>query len=48
MFIVIDTFDAEFPMIVCDPDSGIPLIFDTREEAQAEADDCQEAIIVEY
>jgi hypothetical protein len=48
MFIVIDTLDTEFPMIVCDPDSLVPLLFHTREEAEAWADDCQGAIIVEY
>ena len=46
MFIVIDTFDSLFPSIVCNED-GYPLLFDNKEEAQQEADDCQEAIIVE-
>lgn len=44
MFIVIDTFDI--PTIVSD-EYGMPLEFDTKEEAQQEADECQEAIVVE-
>ena len=47
MYIVIDTFDPYWPAIVSDPDSGAPLLFDTREEAQEEADQCQDATIVE-
>jgi hypothetical protein len=47
MFIVIDTFDMYFPCIVTDPENGMPIIFDTKEEAQEEADKCQEAIVVE-
>lgn len=47
MFIVIDTFDITCPYIVNDMESGMPLLFDTIEEAQAEADECQEAIVVE-
>jgi hypothetical protein len=47
MYIVIETFDRTFPTIVCDED-GYPLIFDTEEEAQAEADDLQLGIVVEY
>ena len=47
MYIVIDTFDPYWPTIVSDPDSGAPLQFDTREEAQEEADQCQDAIVVE-
>lgn len=47
MYIVIDTSLGDWPTIVCDPDTGKPLSFDTREEAQEEADDCQEAIVVE-
>lgn len=46
MFIVIDTFDDLYPMIVSSED-GYSLLFETREEAQAEAEDCQEAVIVE-
>lgn len=46
MFIVIDTFDLDFPYIVSS-ETGMPLLFDTKEEAQKEADECQEAIVVE-
>ena len=46
MFIVIDTFDSDFPQIVCS-ETGMPLLFDTKEEAQKEADECQKAIVVE-
>jgi hypothetical protein len=47
MYIVIETFDPLFPSIVSDPETGMPLLFDTQEEAQEEADNCQEAIVVE-
>jgi hypothetical protein len=47
MFIVIEKFGgAEYAIIVMDED-GNNKIFDTREEAQAEADDCQDGIVVE-
>lgn len=46
MYIVIETFDPYFPFIVVDPDDATPLIFDTEEEAQAEADKCQQGIVV--
>jgi hypothetical protein len=45
-WIVIDTFDPEFPAIVCDPESGTPLIFENEKEAQAEAGECQSATVV--
>jgi hypothetical protein len=47
MYIVIDTFDQLYPNIVVDPENGMPLLFDSKEEAQKEADECQEAIVVE-
>ncbi len=47
MFIVIDTFDTFYPSIVVQQDTGMPLIFETRQEAEKEAEDCQEAVIVE-
>lgn len=47
MYIVIDTFTPDWPTIVCNPEDGKPLSFDTKEEAQKEADDCQEAVVVE-
>ena len=47
MFIVIETFpDLESAAIVVDPDSGKNLVFKTKEEAQAVADDCQHGIVV--
>jgi hypothetical protein len=46
-WIVIDTFDRYFPCIVVDPENGMPLLFDTEEEAQEEANECQIAIVVE-
>ena len=45
-WIVIETFDRHWPSICTDTD-GRPLIFETEEEAQEEADDCQDAVIVE-
>lgn len=47
MFIVIDTFDPLYPYIVSDIDSGMPLLFDDKEDAEVEAGDCQDAIVVE-
>lgn len=47
MFIVIDTFDPYYPYIVSDVDNGMPLLFDNREEAEIEAGDCQDAIVIE-
>lgn len=44
MFIVIETFDI--PTIVVGED-GLPLEFDTIEEARAEAEECQDAIVVQ-
>lgn len=46
-FIVIENFDIECPNICVDSESGMPLIFDTIEQAQIEADDCQDGIVVE-
>lgn len=46
MYIVIDTFDSDFPCIVSNPDDGMPLLFDTEEEAKEEASNCQSAIVV--
>ena len=47
MYIVIERFDAEYPTIVVDEESGMPKLFDTREEAQTEADECQDGLVVE-
>lgn len=46
MYIVIDTSDLSFPAIVVNPNDGMPLLFDTKEEAQEEANQCQSAIVV--
>lgn len=46
MFIVVETFPVENSMVVTNED-GETMIFDTREEAQAEADDCQRGVVVE-
>ena len=45
MYIVIETFDLYYPTIVTNED-GFPLLFNTIEEAQAEADNCQKGIVV--
>ena len=46
-FIVIETHGgAEYAAIVTDR-GGNNLVFDSREEAEAEAADCQDAIVVE-
>lgn len=45
MYIVIEKFDIEYPTIVTDED-GFPKLFDTREEAQTEANDCQDGLVV--
>lgn len=47
MFIVIDVFDRTYPSIVTD-ENGMPMLFDTEAEAQAEADDCQDGCVFEY
>jgi hypothetical protein len=47
MFIVIEKFGgAEFATIVTN-EEGENKIFDNRDEAQAEADDCQDGVVVE-
>jgi hypothetical protein len=47
MFIVIETWpDPESATVVVDPESGKTRVFKTREEAQAEADQCQDGIVV--
>ena len=46
-YIVIETFGgAEYAIIVTD-EEGNNLVFDTLEEAQGEADDCQGGLVVE-
>ncbi len=46
IFIVIEKFDREFPSIVTNTE-GFPLLFDTAEQAQQEADDCQNGQVVQ-
>ena len=46
MYIVIEAHDINWPVIVTDED-GQPLIFNTEQEAQEEADECQNGIVVE-
>lgn len=47
MYVVIEKFGgAEYAAIVTD-EEGNNKVFDTFEEAQAEADDCQDGIVVE-
>ncbi|GAA3976660.1 hypothetical protein [Mucilaginibacter dorajii] len=46
-FIIIETFGGpEFAIVVTDQD-GINLVFDTRQEAEEEKGNCQDAIVVE-
>jgi len=44
--IVIERFNYDYPTIVTNED-GEPKIFDNYPEAQIEADDCQDGLIVE-
>ncbi len=44
MFIVIDIFSE--PTVVVNPSSGLAKQFETYAEAQTEADECQEVIVV--
>jgi hypothetical protein len=47
MYIVIENFpDPEYAAIVTNED-GVNKVFNTSAEAQAEADDCQNGIIIE-
>ncbi len=47
MFIVIDVFNKDYPSIILN-EEGDPKVFTNKDDAQAEADDCQNAIVVEY
>lgn len=47
MFIVIETHGGPEYAAICTDSEGNNLVFDTREEAQKEADDCQDGIVVE-
>lgn len=46
-YIVIEKFNVDFPSIVVEMETGMPLIFDNIEDAQIEADDCQDGQIME-
>ena len=46
MYIVIETFDPIYSSIVTNED-GETKLFDTKAEAQAEADECQDGKVVE-
>jgi hypothetical protein len=49
MFIVIDTFDDQWPNIMTSGDEGKPVIFDTREEAyEFGRENAQSFEVVEY
>jgi len=45
MWIVIECFDVSFPSIVTN-EEGFPIIFESEEEANLEAGECQKGIIV--
>lgn len=44
-YVVIDDFNGLINLVV-DPEDGMTKVFDTKEEAQAEADECQDGIVV--
>ena len=46
MWIVIEKFDREWPVIVGAYGTDTPAMFDTEEEAQKEADECQDGQVV--
>ena len=46
-YIVIERADFDFPCIVTDMETGCPKIFYEIEDAQIEANDCQDGIVVE-
>ena len=45
MYIVIEIFPEHFPSIVID-ENGNPILFEKIEDATAEADECQNGIVV--
>jgi len=47
MYIVIETFDREYPSI-CTDQNGYPLVFTSKDEADDEAYNCQAGIVVEF
>jgi hypothetical protein len=46
IYIVIENFDPEYPTIVTGLGDDKPLLFDTRKEAEKEAHDCQNGVVV--
>ena len=46
MYIIIELFDKTFPTIVTN-EEGIPLVFEDKNEAEIEAEDCQNGLIVD-
>lgn len=47
MYIVLETHGGPEYVAICTDQDGNNLVFDSREEAQKEADDCQDGIVVE-
>lgn len=48
MYLVLETFGGlEYSQIVCDED-GNAKVFDNLEDAQLEADDCQEGVVLDF
>jgi hypothetical protein len=47
MYIVIERFDFNSPNIVVDMETGMAKLFDNIIDAQVEASDCQDGIVVE-
>jgi hypothetical protein len=45
MWIVIELFDIEYPMIVTN-NEGVPLLFTNRKEAKLQALECQKGKVV--
>jgi hypothetical protein len=47
MYIVIETFGGPQYAIIATDQDGNNLVFETREEAETEANDCQDGLVVE-
>ena len=46
-FVVIEAFGGPDCAIICTDESGNNLVFDNKEEAEKEAEDCQDGFVVE-
>jgi hypothetical protein len=46
MYIVIEKHGGPEYAIICTDEDGNNKVFDTEEEAQVEADDCQDGIVI--